>query len=227
MMKEELIREGIPKRITRDDVDGVHIKYIKKMNNTYAVSDEGYVYSFSEKSKGKIVGSKYTNGYCVVALRYSAYGKCHTISKYVHQVVAEAFIKNPKNKNQIHHINEIKIDNRACNLQYCSAKENCNAGNHNMKQSQSHAHINNVATPKRVVIENHVFSSIAKAAEFIYKKTGKNINASRNQISRIINNKVGVKTVGGFEVRELTEEEYNNYKKKVKSTSQQSSPKKN
>ena len=52
----------------------------------------------------------------------------------VHRLVAETFLSNPKGYNEIDHLNHNRLDNRACNLRWCTHKENM--GNSNKPEAK-------------------------------------------------------------------------------------------
>ena len=87
----------------------------------YQVSDKGNVRCLATNSLLK--PSKKKTGYVSVCLRYTEKREC-----LVHRLVAEAFIANPLNLPQVNHKDEVKTNNAASNLEWCSAQYNVNYG---------------------------------------------------------------------------------------------------
>lgn len=91
----------------------------------YMISNYGRVYSIRSKMILKPIIDSY--GYSVVKLSIH----CHHKHRKIHRLVAEAFIPNPNNYDQVNHKNEIKTDNRVENLEWCDVKYNSNYGTRN------------------------------------------------------------------------------------------------
>jgi hypothetical protein len=112
-------------------------KPVKNYEELYEVSDMGRVRSKPRtfernhpilKNVKQVVTYKpvlikfhITNkGYCRLGLYKDGVKNNHQ----VHRLVADAFLTNEQNKEQVNHINGIKCDNRVINLEWCTNLEN-------------------------------------------------------------------------------------------------------
>lgn len=106
-------------------------KDIKGYEGLYQISNSGNVKSLRTN---KILKTNMNNcGYKQVILSYK--GKIK--SKRIHRLVAEAFIPNPNNYQQVNHKDENKINNEANNLEWCDCKYNINYGTGKNKCTKS------------------------------------------------------------------------------------------
>lgn len=85
----------------------------------YAVSADGRVYSYLTHII--LRPEEVHNGYLRVNLTDEDGSTKH---RRIHVLVAEAFIPNPENKSQVHHLNHDRKDNRVENLQWATQREN-------------------------------------------------------------------------------------------------------
>lgn len=106
-------------------------KYINGFYGEFSVSNYGRVRSETRWcehkrygrfiKKGKLfVLSENSRGYLSVTLSHN--GKSY--SKFVHRLVAEAFIPNPANKPQVNHIDGNRKNNTVDNLEWATQSEN-------------------------------------------------------------------------------------------------------
>lgn len=73
-----------------------------------------------QRKKVRVVKGKLRGGYCHVKFPENGVDN----SKYVHRLVADAFIPNPQNKPFVNHLKGIKHDNRFWELEWSTGKEN-------------------------------------------------------------------------------------------------------
>lgn len=103
----------------------------------YEVSNYGEVRSLPRNGTvlktRKLVGFIDSSGYHQVLLTEKQ------VHKKIHRLVALAFIANPENKPCVNHKNRIKTDNRVCNLEWCTHRENVVHAYQNGHKAQSKA----------------------------------------------------------------------------------------
>ena len=133
-------------------------KDIKGFDGTYQVNELGEVFDRSGR-KRRLTTNRQT-GYVYLPLRRGG----ATLQRYVHRLVAEAFIPNPDEKPEVNHINGDKTDNRVTNLEWVTHSENI-----------SHAHTTRLITPRSTPVEMvgsdglviQRFKSVKDAAEYL------------------------------------------------------------
>lgn len=178
----------------------------------YLITSYGRVISINDNKYNLQFKQKSTNydkdGYEKVTLAKKHKPKVFS----VHRLVAQAFIPNPDNKPQVNHIDENKTNNHIYNLEWTTAKENCNHGTHNervsnaQKGSKNHRYGKQSTTRRKVVRIG--FNSI-KIYDCI--KDAESDGFNHSQIISCCQRKYGYKTHKGYQWIYL--EDYNKEEK--------------
>lgn len=135
-----------PRWLSLEDFEGEVWKDIPEYEGWYQVSNMGRIKSldrfYTQKRKcDKEPRQSFIKGKIIKASSYGQYLICHLkrngTSKAVkfHRVVCTMFHPNQNKLPEVNHINEIKTDNRADNLEWCTRQYNANWGTAIMRQS--------------------------------------------------------------------------------------------
>lgn len=88
-------------------------------DTVYSISKTGDVYNnyHNRQLKSRVVKA----GYCIVDLKIDG----RRICKYIHRLVAQAFLENPNNYSDVHHKDNDKTNNTVGNLEWTTRSKNC------------------------------------------------------------------------------------------------------
>ena len=94
------------------------IKEIPEFGGCYFVSDDGCVFNRDMKELKRSQNPR--TGYCQVFLRKNK----KLVSRYLHRLVAEAFVPNPRHLCEVNHIDGDKTNNASHNLEWTTRSNN-------------------------------------------------------------------------------------------------------
>lgn len=189
----------------------VIVKNVIGYEGLYIIDNLGNVVSLPKyqgrriHNKYKVLKTKinYKTGYEEVTLTKNNKGK----TLLLHRLLAIHFIPNPKNLENVNHINGIKTDNRIENLEWCTKQQNTkhafdnNLGNFKVEALERLDKVNFYNSYCKVILEKEgqkfEFSSIKEASE--------KLGIEQDNISRAIRKKQKTRgyTVVGFKRKDM------------------------
>lgn len=184
---------------------------VKGYEDIYQVSNKGQVKRLEivivdkndkkyHKKERILKGSIDGNGYLQVQL-YDDKGRKKSLR--VNRLVAEVFISNIENKSQVNHKDENKTNNRVENLEWVTAKENCNYGTRNERLAKARSKSVIQYTKDKVLVK--VWPSTCEA--------GRQLEISQGNICNALQGRY--KTCGGY-IWKYVKLKRTNYKYKYK-----------
>ena len=138
----------------------------------YEVCSDGKIYSNARKVKTELVGKITKCGYRLVLLTVNH----KRFYKLVHRIVAEAFIPNPHNYEEVNHIDGNKLNNDVKNLEWCSS-------------AQNKKHCRDFLNPRQNKIDMNIAEQIRSEKGLSHRKLGEKYGLKKTQIGYILQNK--------------------------------------
>lgn len=128
-----------PRWLSLEDFEGEVWKDIPEFEGFYMASNMGRIKSLDRhtqyiRKRDSIPSNRFFKGRIIKASFYGLYLICHLkidqkkVSVKYHRVICSIFHPNIHNLPEVNHINEIKTDNRADNLEWCTRLHNSHWG---------------------------------------------------------------------------------------------------
>lgn len=128
----------------------------------YFVNENGEVFSVKKTKTLKLCQWISTTGYYKVSL-HKGNKRCE---RYVHRLVAEAFVANPDHLPQVMHKNDIKTDCHASNLAWGTNQQNTSDGyKHGCYKFKQRCH--KVQAVHKITKQVLLFKSVRQCAEYL------------------------------------------------------------
>lgn len=157
-------------------------KDVTGYNGRYKISNKGRLMSLVRPNVIIKYGKLNSDGYNCTSLMIGGVRKFYT----VHRLVAIHFIENPNNYEIVNHLNGIKTDNRAENLEWCTTQQNTeHAVKNNLLPFGENNHRSKLT--KQIVLEIR-----RKYIPTLYtqRMLAKEFNISRSAINHVIHKRV-------------------------------------
>lgn len=170
-------------------------KPIPGYEDYYEVSNDGQVKSIDRViTRRDGVRVSYTGRIRIPSVNAKGYLRLNLCDgrnkqKDIHRLVAESFVDGrTEERNQVNHINGIKTDNRACNLEWVTNRQNINHAVENNLTANKHGEKN----PNAKLTQEDVNDIRDRFAEgnITYKELGDEYNIHYGTVSKIIKRKL-------------------------------------
>lgn len=126
-------------------------------------------------------------GYVIISLRPDVDNPARLQTFSVHRLVAKAFVPNPDNLPQVNHKDENPLNNRADNLEWCTAQYNLKYGGHTER----------CAAKQRKPVAKYDLEGNLVATYAGIKEAAKDSTVSWQMISACLT-RPNIKTAGGY-----------------------------